>query len=72
MILMNNIHVIPIDDLKPHIEKGLYCKCNPRIDSYTNGKIIIHNSWDGREFFEIDSANNKNFSCNRDWINKID
>lgn len=42
------IHVIPIDDLKSHIEAGSWCHCAPRIDK----DVVIHNSYDGREFFE--------------------
>jgi hypothetical protein len=48
------IHVMPLNDLKPHIY--INCKCNPRVDDeYPN--VIVHNSYDGREFYEKDNKN---------------
>lgn len=45
-------HVLPINDLKPHIDHA-GCKCEPAVSS--DGELIIHNAWDGREFFEPDA-----------------
>lgn len=42
------INIIPINDLIEHIESSL-CWCKPRI---LDDNIILHNSADGREFFE--------------------
>lgn len=49
------IHVLPIDDLEPHIESEL-CECGPRImwrDEDTGEEfdvpIVVHNAFDGRE-----------------------
>jgi hypothetical protein len=42
-------HVIPLNDLKPHTE-SVNCKCVPSVQE--GGKLIVHNSYDGREFFE--------------------
>jgi len=43
------VHVLPINDLHPHVESAL-CDCNPKIKE--GGRLIIHNSYDGREVFE--------------------
>ena len=40
-------HIIPIDDLRPHIENK-ECLCNPEIRE----NLLIHNSFDGREYDE--------------------
>ncbi len=42
------VHVLPIDDVKPHIESGEYCPCAPRVD----GDVVVHNAFDGHEFYE--------------------
>lgn len=45
-------HVLPIDDLKKHSENSI-CECHPTSQILENGDIlIIHNSYDGREFVE--------------------
>jgi len=45
-------HIIPIKDLKEHVDVG--CECNPRLDILENGDILlIHNSYDGREGLEL-------------------
>lgn len=51
-------HVMPINDLKEHIaHEG--CRCKPlRAD---DGKVIVHNSWDGREFDEQPSEGLKQY-----------
>ena len=43
------IDVLPNNDLKPHLP-GASCRCRPRIEEA--GRLVIHNAWDGREFFE--------------------
>jgi len=50
---MNNddIHVIPVDDLKEHVCSA-NCQCKPRIEVEGANLIYIHNSWDGREYIE--------------------
>ncbi len=53
--IKGSIHVVPIDDQKEHNTFSDVCKCLPRIEYQPNGhRIIIHNSYDGREFFESD------------------
>lgn len=48
-------HVEPANDLKAHVIKGTNCHCKPRVDVQPNGaKIVIHNSYDGRELYETD------------------
>ena len=42
-------NILPINDIEPHIEDST-CECNPKI-VFTNGEmIIVHNSFDGREY----------------------
>ena len=46
------IHILPINDLKKH-EESTTCECNPKIEILEDGEImVIHNSYDGREFIE--------------------
>lgn len=51
----NRIHVIPRDDLKSHTSSGINCSCKPRIvdDEHSGSEMVIHNAWDGREFYEF-------------------
>ncbi len=44
------IHVVPIDDLREHIEDNDRCWCRPRVED--DGMVIVHNSMDGREKYE--------------------
>lgn len=49
-----NINVIPLNDLFEHIESRT-CPCRPTCEEQSNGKwLIIHNSFDGREYWESD------------------
>lgn len=45
-----NIHVAPLDDLKPHV-LSVDCWCRPQIDDEEDS-ILNHRSMDGREAFE--------------------
>ena len=49
------VHVLPLNDLRPHVEAGEWCHCQPRIQQEGEGKVVIHNAYDGREFYEEDS-----------------
>lgn len=55
---MDDVHVLPVDDLKPHEENRL-CPCRPSLErvAEADGVVVIHNSFDGREITEraIDS-----------------
>lgn len=48
------IHVYPLNDQKPHILIGTLCQCQPSLQEY--GSVIIHYSFDGREFYEADNV----------------
>ena len=51
--LLTTILVYPTEDLYPHtLDDNGDCQCHPRIEHDVNGKIIIHNSFDGRELLE--------------------
>ncbi len=45
------IHVIPVNDIEAH-DLSEYCRCCVRVEEH--GKLIIHASFDGREFDEWD------------------
>lgn len=52
-------HVLPVNDLKPHSESGTRCKCDPVISEDHDGTghtLVIHNSYDGREFWESEGT----------------
>lgn len=44
-------NILPTNDLKEHIEDST-CECHPRIIFENGEMIIIHNSYDGREYKE--------------------
>jgi hypothetical protein len=47
------VHVYPINDALPHVTEGLGCPCKPKIERVEGGgTLVIHNSWDGREYAE--------------------
>lgn len=49
---MSDVNVIPVNDLKPHVESP-DCACGPRVECFENGnRVIVHNSYDGREIVE--------------------
>ena len=45
------IHVVPLNDLKEHID-SVACRCRPSVEMVKRSRVVIHNSFDGREFFE--------------------
>jgi hypothetical protein len=47
---MERVHVIPINDLRPH-EESLACPCRPR-RNVGQPNVVVHNSFDGREIVE--------------------
>jgi hypothetical protein len=46
------INILPINDLKEHIEEST-CECHPSLIIENGEMIFIHNSYDGRENQEI-------------------
>lgn len=57
MINERSWHVTPIDDLKVHNTLSDHCQCLPRVDYQPNGnRIVVHNAYDGREFWEQDES----------------
>lgn len=51
------IHVLPVDDVREHVEDGPTCWCAPTLKDGRNewGKeiiIVVHNPMDGRELVE--------------------
>jgi hypothetical protein len=45
-------HVLPVDDLRKH-EQSEFCPCNPVLEEHPYNLLVIHNSYDNREEFEI-------------------
>ncbi len=47
------IHVIPLNDMREH-EKSDMCWCEPttKVVGDSGGRVIVHNSMDGRELIE--------------------
>lgn len=48
-----DIHVVPEHDLREH-EDLRQCPCRPQVEEVCGGAVVIHNSYDGREYFEAD------------------
>jgi len=48
---ITSINIIPTNDTDSHIHNSK-CACHPKIDYENNIKIILHNSFDGREKIE--------------------
>jgi len=49
------IHVVPVNDTRPHEERyleGYLCKCDAKLEPVYGTIIVIHNSFDGREGVE--------------------
>lgn len=44
-------NIIPLNDLDEHINNST-CKCHPKVIFENGEMIIIHNSFDKREFIE--------------------
>jgi hypothetical protein len=44
-------NILPTNDIDEHVEDST-CKCNPKIIFENGEMIIIHNSFDGREYQE--------------------
>jgi hypothetical protein len=51
---MDIYHVTPNNDLKRHsMSENIPCACQPRTEQAPEGhRLIIHNAYDGREFYE--------------------
>jgi hypothetical protein len=53
-------HVLPINDVDEH-DESKFCKCHPKTEIQENGgRLIVHNSFDRREYFEDDNKKVKN------------
>lgn len=52
---MVRIHVYPVNDTREHDTETPFCWCSPRIEQEADEEPrCIHNSADGREFFDDD------------------
>lgn len=55
-VMSDRVHVIPLGDLYEH-EDSLFCPCSPYPED--DGRVIVHNAWDGREVDEQAATTNK-------------
>lgn len=44
-------HILPVDDIGLHADRGLHCNCNPTVEWIDGAAVVVHNSFDGRELF---------------------
>ena len=44
-------NILPINDIESHTEDST-CKCNPKVIFENGEMIVVHNSFDGREYKE--------------------
>ena len=44
-------NILPINDIESHIEDST-CKCKPKVIFENGEMIVVHNSFDGREYKE--------------------
>ncbi len=44
-------HVYPVNDLREHKTAKGWCWCRPVFEE--GGRLVVHNSKDGREFYEV-------------------
>jgi hypothetical protein len=45
------VNILPINDIDSHVEDST-CKCSPKVIFENGEMIIVHNSFDGREYKE--------------------
>lgn len=50
--LSTDVHVIPQEDLLPHLQEEA-CPCKPVVIYERGGRIILHHAYDGREILEL-------------------
>lgn len=58
---MSDVNVLPVDDVRLHIESA-ECPCEPMVEVIGANLLIIHNAFDHREIIEqaIDIMNEEN------------
>ncbi len=44
-------NILPVNDIGSHTEDST-CKCNPKVIFENGEMIVVHNSFDGREYRE--------------------
>ncbi len=49
-------NVVPVKDMREH-EEHVSCWCKPSIHRERRGRVIVHNSMDGRELVERHGIN---------------
>jgi hypothetical protein len=47
-----DVHVLPIGDYRDH-KLNVNCRCDPLLRACSHRLSIVHNAYDGREFFEF-------------------
>lgn len=63
------LHIYPLNDINEHFLECIYpitgypycpCSCKPEFKEENDNLLILHNSYDGREQFEIDNPIRQN------------
>jgi len=58
--MTNDLHVYPIDDLRPHNTNSRDCACRPKVEiDQSDGfdvVMVVHNAFDFRENFESSNS----------------
>jgi len=64
IMAVGRIHICPVNDLREHNTNSEYCICAPSVIEFNGSVMVIHNAFDGREFFERDHRELQE-ECNR-------
>ena len=51
--ISDTMHVTPEGDIREHVTEGDLCPCLPRIRLEEGARLVVHNSYDGREIGEV-------------------
>lgn len=46
------IHIYPENDTREHTLKGFSCECEFKVEFVEESILVVHKSWDGREYKE--------------------
>jgi hypothetical protein len=49
----SDVHVVPVNDTREHMDIR-QCWCRPTLDEEAGHVVVVHQSADGREYFEPD------------------
>jgi len=50
--MSEELHVFPVNDLRPHADSGYDCECQPSVKLEGDSVLVVHNAFDGRDIIE--------------------